>query len=89
MYTYKASRLFWHKFHALPIDQKEAARRAWRIFRVDPFDPRLGTHRIHRLSALQKRTVYSIVITGNLRAVFYIDGDTVFTFDLGTHAIYR
>jgi hypothetical protein len=29
------------------------------------------------------------VITGNLRAVFYIDGDTVFAFDLGTHAIYR
>jgi hypothetical protein len=35
--------------------------------KIDPFDPRLGTHKIHRLSAIAIQTVYSVVIEGNLR----------------------
>jgi hypothetical protein len=32
---------------------------AWKIFKKDPFDARLGTHKIHRLSAHYGRTIYS------------------------------
>ena len=64
-------------------------RAAWAIFKVDPFDPRLGTHKIHRLSARYRTNVYLVVIAGDLRAVFHLHEDLVVTIDLGTHDIYK
>jgi hypothetical protein len=46
-------------------------RRTWQIFKVDPFDSRLGTHKIHGLSAIFNRTVYAVVVEGDLRITFY------------------
>jgi hypothetical protein len=65
------------------------ARGVWEIFERDPFDPRLRPHKIHRLSAEHGTTIYSVSIEGDLRVVFYLEGDTVWTVDIGTHAIYR
>ncbi|HVM48526.1 MAG TPA: hypothetical protein VMU04_10895 [Candidatus Acidoferrum sp.] len=88
-YRYEAVEPFWTAFYRLSPEQKEAARRAWLVFKSDPFDPRLGTHKIHRLSALYKRTIYAVNLAGDLRCVFYIDGDRVISVDIGTHDIYR
>ncbi len=68
---------------------KDLAREKFRIFRQNPFDPRLRTHRIQSLSSLFKRTVHAVVIEGDLRAVFYIEGDLVVTFNIGRHDIYK
>jgi plasmid maintenance system killer protein len=89
VYTYKTSEAFWTAFYALPSEQKKSVRQKWEIFRTDPFDPRLGTHRINRLSSLHKSTVYSVKIEGNLRVVFKIVGSEIHTIDLGTHDIYK
>ena len=88
-YRFKATERYWHAFHALPPAQKASVRATWAIFKLDPFDPRLGTHKIHRLSARYRMNVYSVVIEADLRAVFYLVGDLVVTVDLGTHDIYR
>jgi mRNA-degrading endonuclease YafQ of YafQ-DinJ toxin-antitoxin module len=88
-YRYKAAETFWRNFHKLPPDLKAATRAAWLIFKADPFDKRLGAHKIKSLSARMGKTVYSVVIAPDLRAVFYIEGNTIFTVDIGTHAIYR
>ena len=64
-------------------------RRAWLIFKENPFDRRLGAHKIHAVSARSKRTIYSAVVEADLRVVFFIEGDTVWTVDIGTHALYR
>ena len=86
---YVATETFWRKFYALPSHQKELVREKFQIFKVDPFDPRLGTHKINSLSARMGKTVRAVVIEGDLRAVFVIDDDLVTTIDLGSHAIYR
>jgi hypothetical protein len=86
---YAATETFWRKFYALPSRQKELVREKFQIFKVDPFDSRLGTHKINSLSARTGKTVRSVVIEGDLRAVFVIDGDLVTTIDIGSHAIYR
>ena len=88
-YRYRASEVFWKGFHALPASQKESVRAAWAIFKENPFDPRLGTHKIHRLSAALKRTVHAVAIERDLRVVFFIEGYIVFTFGIGSHDIYR
>lgn len=86
---FQATQAFWKSFYALPSDQKLSSRKAWEIFKADPFDPRLRTHKIHSLSGRAGRPVYSCTIEGNLRAIFWVEGDTVLTLDIGTHAIYR
>lgn len=88
-YNFEATEEFWRAFYALSSTQKGSVRRAWVIFKANPFDPRLGTHKIQRLSARYRTTVYSVVIEADLRVVFMIRGDTIFTLDLGTHDIYR
>jgi mRNA-degrading endonuclease YafQ of YafQ-DinJ toxin-antitoxin module len=88
-YRYRAAEPFWTRFYRLSSSQKDSTRKAWQIFKTDPFDPRLRTHKIQRLSALYARTIYAADIEGDLRAVFYLDGDVVVTLDIGTHAIYE
>jgi mRNA-degrading endonuclease YafQ of YafQ-DinJ toxin-antitoxin module len=88
-YRYRAAETFWDSFYALSPSQKESVRRAWQIFKDNPFDARLRPHKIHSLSARYKKTIYSAVIEGDLRVVFYIAGNTVWSVDIGTHALYR
>ncbi len=88
-YRFRATRTFWRSLQALPPEQQRNARAAFATFRANPFDARLRSHKIHRLSARYGRTIYAAVIEGDLRAVFYIEGDTVVTVDIGTHSIYR
>ena len=88
-YRFKPTEQFWESFYSLTPGQKESTRRAWRIFKQNPFDPRLRTHKIHRLSAQYGRIIYAVEIERDLRAVFYIERDCVITVDIGTHDIYR
>ena len=88
-YRYRAVEPFWTHFYRLDDAQKEATRKAWTIFKGNPFDPRLRTHKIHKLSALYGRTIYAADIEGDLRSTFYIDGDWIVSVDIGTHDIYK
>jgi hypothetical protein len=88
-YRFVAVEPFWTAFYRLNSSQKEAARRAWKIFKENPFDPRLRPHRIHRLSALYGHTIYAVDIEADLRSTFYIEGDLVISVDIGTHGIYK
>jgi Txe/YoeB family toxin of Txe-Axe toxin-antitoxin module len=89
LYRYRATEDFWHGFYALPAHQNASVRRAWEIFKADPFDPRLGAHKIHRLSAHYKTTIYSVRVEADLRVVFYLKGDEVWTLEIGTHDLYK
>jgi mRNA-degrading endonuclease YafQ of YafQ-DinJ toxin-antitoxin module len=88
-YCFKPTENFWESFYDLSPGQKESARRAWQVFKQNPFDPRLRPHKIHRLSAHYGRTIYAVDIEGDLRAVFYMEGDLIVTVDIGTHDIYK
>ena len=57
-YRYRVAEPFWTHFYRLNDAQKEAARRAWKIFKENPFDPRLRSHKIHRLSSLYGCTIF-------------------------------
>jgi hypothetical protein len=76
-YRFQASETFWKKFYKLAPDQKESVRRAWLIFKENPYDARLGTHRISSLSAQYRKTIQSVVIESNLRIVFFAEGDVI------------
>lgn len=88
-YRYRAVERFWTSFYRLSPAQKESVRKAWQLFKEDPFDPRLRTHKIQRLSAQYGRTIYAVEIEGDLRSTFFLDGETVVSLVVGTHAIYK
>jgi hypothetical protein len=56
-YRFKPTETFWRSFYGLSPGQKASTRLAWQIFKENPFDPRLRTHKIHRLSAHYGRTI--------------------------------
>ena len=87
-YRFRSAKSFRRALAGLNSQQKRAAKAAFRIFKQNPFDPRLKTHKIHKLSAAHGKTIYSVSIEANLRAVFYLEGDTVWSVDIGTHDIY-
>ena len=88
-YRYRAVERFWTSFYRLSSEQKESARKAWTIFKENPFDPRLRTHKIQRLSGYYGRTIYAVEIECDLRSLFYLDGDTAVSLIIGTHEIYK
>jgi hypothetical protein len=88
-YRFRAVERFWTCFYRLSSADKASARNAWKIFKDNPFDSRLGTHKIQRLSAYYGRTIYAVRIEGDLRSTFYLDGETVISLTIGTHDIYR
>ena len=87
-YQYRAVEKFWRNFYRLDASQKASVRRAWSVFKIDPFYPSLRAHEIHGLSARAKHTIYSAVIEADLRVIFRIDGNWVTTLDVGTHRLY-
>ena len=88
-YRFKPTQRFWESFYALSPSQKDSTRRAWKVFKENPFDPRLRPHKIHRLSASYGRTIFAAEIEADLRAIFYLEGNEVVTVDIGAHDVYR
>jgi hypothetical protein len=88
-YRCRAAKSFWRSWSRLSEDQQRAARRVFPLFKANPFDPRLRAHKIHRLSAYYGRTIYAVDIAGDLRATFYIEGETVWSVSIGTHDLYK
>jgi hypothetical protein len=87
--VFRATPAFWKSLNGLNAKQSAAAEKAFLAFRADPFDPKFGTHAINKLSARYGRTIWSVTILGNLRAVFYVVGNVVVSVDIGTHDIYK
>jgi len=88
-YEYRTVEKFWRNFYRLSNSQKASVRQVWEVFKSDPFASSLRTHTIHALSARANHTIYSVVVEGDLRVLFRIDGSFVTTLDVGTHEIYR
>jgi hypothetical protein len=55
-YRFRATRAFWGGFAKLSAKQQQSAREAFLIFKRNPFDQRLRSHKIHKLSARYGRT---------------------------------
>ena len=88
-YRFRAAKSFWRSWSRLSAEQQRAARQAFQVFKQNPFDPSLRAHKIHRLSAEYGRTIYAVDIAADLRAAFYLEGETLWSVAIGTHDIYK
>lgn len=82
----KVSPLFEKHYQKIPKIIKEAAKRKEKIFRDNPFDPRLRTHKLHG----KERDVRAFWIDFKYRIKFiFLSNDEVLFLDIGTHEIYK
>ncbi len=77
---------FARKYKKLPIEVKISAEKKEDIFRVDAFDARLKTHKLHgRLDEF-----WAFSINNDYRIIFeFGEGDLVYFHMIGTHDIYE
>jgi hypothetical protein len=74
---------FWAAYRELPEPVREAARKAYRLFRDNPNHPSLQFKRIHA-----RESIYSVRVTLGYRALALVENDDVTWFWIGSHADY-
>jgi hypothetical protein len=70
-------------YAALPKDVREQARKAYKLFKEDPFHPSIRFKSIH-----PSKPFYSVRASLGYRAVGVREGDTIIWFWIGSHAAY-
>ncbi|MGK7925436.1 MAG: hypothetical protein AB4290_09340 [Spirulina sp.] len=75
---------FWKSYRALNLQIREQARKAYRLWRDNPFHPSLHFKCIDR-----EERIWSVRITRNYRAVGILEEDTIAWFWIGSHDDYE
>lgn len=77
---------FFKSFEKLPYSVQKIAKKKDKLFRQNPFDPRLHTHKLKgELSG-----AWSYYVNRDYRILFrFIKQDEVLYYDIGTHEIYK
>lgn len=79
----RTTRSFRKAFAALPSEIQQQARRAYRLFRIDPNHPSLRFKKVEQIE-----NVYSARIGLGYRALGVLEGSVVVWFWIGSHADY-
>ncbi len=79
----RATPRFWAAYHELPPEVREAARKAYRLFRENARHPSLQFKKVH-----DRDPIYSVRVTLGYRALGLLDDDEITWFWIGTHAEY-
>jgi mRNA-degrading endonuclease RelE of RelBE toxin-antitoxin system len=75
---------FWKTYHSLDPTIRQRARKAYDLWRNNPFHPSLHFKCINR-----EENVWSVRITIDYRALGILEGDTVTWFWIGSHDEYE
>ena len=79
----RATPRFWAAYRDLPPEIKDAARKAYQLFRENAHHPSLQFKRIH-----QRDPIFSARVTLGYRALGLLEDDEIAWFWIGTHAAY-
>ena len=79
----RATAGFWAAYNELPSEVRNAAQKAYRLFRDNPKHPGLQFKKVH-----DQEPIYSVRVTGAYRAVGLLENDEVIWFWIGGHAEY-
>ena len=82
----RVSSKFKKSYERLPSSVKDKAREKEKIFRANPFDLRLGTHKLHG----KYKDYWAFTVIGQYRIMFAFAGTGTIDFiNIGTHDIYK
>jgi len=75
---------FWEEYSKLDKEIKNQAKKAYQLWRKNPFHPSLHFKCVH-----QKENVWSLRVSRGYRALCLFEGDTVTWFWVGNHGAYE
>ncbi len=75
---------FWKAYERLSPQEREQARKAFRLWQENPFHPSLHFKCINR-----EENIWAVRISRGYRALGFMEGDTVVWFWIGDHDAYR
>lgn len=82
----RISSRFRKSYKKLSENIKNKAKEKEKIFRINPFDIRMDTHKLHG----KYKNYWAFTITSQYRIIFaFSESDVVDFIDIGTHKIYR
>jgi len=82
----RTSSRFRKSYKKLPKNIKDKVTKKERIFRTNPFDTRLDTHKLHG----KYKEYWAFTIANQYRIIFaFIESDIIDFIDIGTHQIYK
>ena len=77
---------FEREYRKLPREFQEIAEKKEKVFRNNPFDPQLKTHKLHGVL----KGFWAFSVNYKYRIIFeFVDGDTVRFYSIGDHDIYE
>ena len=80
----KTVSFFWNAYHALPIDIRRRAQKAYLLWRRNPFHPSL-----HFKCINHQEHIWSLRVTLGYRALGIYESDRVTWFWIGDHKAYK
>ena len=81
----KVTGLFARSYKRLPLDIERTAEKQERIFRENPFDTSLKTHKLHG----KYKDYWAFSVNTSYRILFTFEDKRIAVFiDIGTHSIY-
>ncbi|MEK7651485.1 MAG: type II toxin-antitoxin system mRNA interferase toxin, RelE/StbE family [Patescibacteria group bacterium] len=82
----RISSKFRKSYKRLPKSVKEKAKEKEQIFRANPFDSRLDTHKLHG----KYKDYWAFTVVNQYRTMFaFVDSDKADFINIGTHDIYK
>ncbi|MEK7576763.1 MAG: type II toxin-antitoxin system mRNA interferase toxin, RelE/StbE family [Patescibacteria group bacterium] len=82
----RVSKLFEKQYKKLPAQIKELAKQKEFVFRANPFDSRLGIHKLHG----KEKELWAFWINRSYRIKFaFLEKGRVLFLEIGTHEIYK
>ena len=82
----RVSSKFKKSYKKLPKGVKESAQEKEKFFRINPFDNKLETHKLHG----KYKDYWAFTIIGQYRIMFiFIDSKNIDFINIGTHKIYK
>lgn len=86
----KISHIYYHpqfrrSFLSLPKEIQKTAKEKVLLFKNNPFDGILKTHKLHG----KLKEHWGLTVKGQYRIIFIFDGDDAIFLDIGLHDIYR
>ncbi|HAJ44609.1 hypothetical protein A3K33_02970 [Candidatus Azambacteria bacterium RIFOXYC1_FULL_41_20] len=76
---------FRNSYQKLSLNIRKITETKEQIFRKNPFDQRLKTHKLHG----KLKNLWSFSVGNRSRVIFEFDGLDVIFLDIGNHKIYR
>mgnify|MGYP001566364128 FL=1 len=82
----RVSSKFKKSYRKLPESVRNKAKEKEKIFKVNPFEAKLETHKLHG----KYQEYWAFTVVGQYRIMFaFIDSDKVDFINIGTHEIYK